>query len=275
MIPSKLLSALTLSAVLIVTLALPAIADNTTAAGENTHQSGPDYAREQRLADEIQDIIFDGEIIELNDGTQDFIAILTEAEEAKAAVIILHGRGFHPDWADAINPLRTQLPETGWTTLSLQMPVLHKAAKYYDYVPLFANAGKRIDAGINYLKEQGFETIILLGHSCGAHMAMDWIREKGDGDINAFIGLGLGATDYQQYMEKPFPLDKMHVPVLDLYGENEYPAVIKMATERAEMIKNANNPLSNQIVLKGANHYFTDKGNELVEVVDQWLNTLK
>ena len=38
-------------------------------------------------------------------------------------MIILHGRGYHPDWAEVANPLRVGLAE-GWNTLSLKMPVL-------------------------------------------------------------------------------------------------------------------------------------------------------
>lgn len=234
----------------------------------------PDYAREQRMADEIKDGIMDGKVISLNDGSHDFMAILTPAEHARGAVIILHGRGFHPDWQDVAHPLRTGLAEKGWTTLSLQMPVLEKEAKYYDYVPLFANAGKRIDAGIAFLKQQGIAPIALAAHSCGAHMAMDWVDTKGDGEIVAYIGLGMGATDYQQPLIKPFPLDKMKVPVLDVYGEQEYPQVIDTAPERISMMQKAGNNYSKQMVLPASNHYFTDKGPELNAVITNWLNAL-
>lgn len=226
------------------------------------------------MANEISDMILDGDVIELNDGNEDFMAILTEAEQPRGAVIILHGRGFHPDWQDVANPLRVGLVEKGWTTLSLQMPVLEKQAKYYDYLPLFPNADKRIDAGINLLKEQGIAPIVLVGHSCGAHMAMHWVESKGDGDIAAYVGLGMGATDYQQEMKGPFPLAQMKVPVLDIYGEKEYPQVIKMAPDRLGQMQQAGNAQSKQMVLPGANHYFTDKGSELTAVVANWLNSL-
>ncbi|MGB1257720.1 MAG: DUF3530 family protein [Thiolinea sp.] len=247
----------------------------TQSASSNTATTEPDYAREQRMATEISDAIFDGEVLALNDGSSDFMAIQTDADEAKGAVIILHGRGFHPDWADVVNPLRTILPEQGWTSLALQMPVLEKKAKYYDYVPLFPNAGKRISAGIKHLQQQGISNIVLIAHSCGGHMAMQWIRDQGDTDIGAFIGLGLGATDYQQYMNEPFPLDKMQVPVFDIYGEDDYPAVLKMAPERWKLMTAAGNPQSEQRVLTGADHYFKDKGDELGELVTNWLNGLK
>jgi pimeloyl-ACP methyl ester carboxylesterase len=234
----------------------------------------PDYEREQRMADEIKGAILDGEVVTLNDGSHDFMGILTPAEQPRGAVIILHGRGYHPDWADVAHPLRVGLAGKGWTTLSLQMPALEKDAKYYDYLPLFANADKRIDAGIAFLKQKGIAPIVLAAHSCGSHMAMHWVDNKGDGDIVAYVGLGMGATDDGQEMQHPFPLDKMKVPVLDVYGENEYPQVIKTAPERQAMMQKAGNTHSKQMVLPDANHYFTDKGAELTAVVVNWLNSL-
>jgi len=240
----------------------------------NGFASEPDYAREARLADEIVDVILDGDPEWLQAGGREFLGIYTEADDSRAAVIILHGRGFHPDWADAINPLRVGLVEHGYSTLSLQMPVLQKEARYYDYIPIFHHAHERIEAGIQFLRDSGHDKIVLLAHSCGAHMALDWVRAKQDRDIDAFIGLGMGATDYQQPMHHPFPLDWMHVPILDLYGENEYPAVIRLAPARKEMMEKAGHPKSRQQVLPEADHYFTDQGEALVTAVADWLDKL-
>ena len=238
----------------------------------------PDLEREKRMASEVEDAVLDGDVIFLKEGDHDFMAIDQAPEgDTKGAVIILHGRGFHPNWQDTVFPLRTQLPEKGWHTLSLQMPVLVKTAKYYDYVPLFSQAGPRIDAGIEHLKEQGIDNIILLAHSCGAHMAMEWVRSKegkaGD-SIKAYIGAGMGATDFAQKMAKPYPLDTMTIPVLDLFGSKEYSGVLNKAPARLMQITKAANPKSQQVVVPGANHYFTDKGDELVLAVSKWLDTL-
>ncbi len=233
-----------------------------------------DFEREQRLKDEIVETLFDGDPIDLNANGHDFLAIFTEADEAKGVIVMTHGRGFHPDWPEAINPLRVGLSERGWSTLSLQMPVLLKGSRYYDYEPLFDAASNRIDAGISYLQTEGFKKIILLAHSCGAHMAMHRVRNKGSDDLAAYIGLGMGATDYRQLMAQPFPLDKIKVPVLDVYGEVDYPAVLEMAPERAAMMKTAGNPYSKQILLEGSDHYFTDMGDSLTQVVGDWLDTL-
>ncbi len=261
--------------ILLVLTVQPVIADSTSGMSDTK----PDFEREKRMAVEVEDAVLDGDVIFLKDGgsieEHEFMAIDQEPEgETKGAVIILHGRGFHPNWEDAIYPLRTQLPAKGWRTLSLQMPVLVKTAKYYDYVPLFSQAGSRIEAGIKYLKEQGVDNIVLFAHSCGAHMAMEWVRQKGDSQITAYIGAGMGATDYQQKMAKPFPLDTMKVPVLDIYGDKEYPAVIRMAPIRLAGIKKAGNTKSKQVIVPDANHYFTDKGDELVAPIVEWLDSL-
>jgi pimeloyl-ACP methyl ester carboxylesterase len=155
------------------------------------------------------------------------------------------------------------------------MPVLEKDAKYYDYEPILGFAHARIEAGIDYLRQQGYRKVILLAHSCGVHMAMDWVREQGDNSIDAYIGLSMGATDYGQPMRQPFPLAKMQVAVLDLYGANDYPAVRRGAPARKAMLETAGHAQSRQQVLPQADHYFTDQGDALVTAVLDWLDRLQ
>lgn len=254
------------------------IFSTTVLQAETSIKGKPNLEREKRMATEVEDAVLDGEVIFLKEGDHEFMVIDTETEDdAKGAVIILHGRGFHPNWEDTVYPVRTKLPEKGWRTLALQMPVLKKSAKYYDYAPIFSAARPRIETAIAYLKKQGVKNIILFAHSCGAHMAMDWVRSKGgkiDGDIAAYIGAGMGATDSNQFMKHPFPLTEMSIPILDIYGEKDYPAVHKMAPSRLAMMNFAANKKSKQVIVKGADHYFTDKGDELVKPVVEWLDSL-
>ena len=189
-------------------------------------------------------------------------------------MVLLHGRGLHPDGENTTRPLRTALPARGWHTLSLQMPVLAKDAKYYDYVPVFPEAVPRIEAAVRHLRSQGFKRIVLIAHSCGAHMAMHWIDQKGDGAIEAYVGIGMGATDYRQEMAKGFPLGRMRIPVLDLYGSRDYPAVINMAPRRLAALSEAGNPRSQQQIIEGADHYGNGGNDAIVEAVANWLDTL-
>ena len=230
-----------------------------------------DHEREQRLAEQTVSTLFIGEPIKLGKTPHEFLALISEPDStSKGIVILLHGRGYGPDTEIVIGPLREALTDNGWQTLSLQMPVLSKGKKYYDYVELFPAARERINAAIEYIKQAKIDTMVMLAHSCGGHMAMDWIRHNGDGEIDAFIGLGLGATDYLQPMRKPFPLDKMHIPMLDIFGSEDYPAVHKNAKIRKPIISK-NNPVSKQLIIPAANHEFADQNEPMIEAVLAWL----
>lgn len=234
--------------------------------------SEADLEREARLKSEIIDSILDGDPIDLEADGHEFMAIDMEPEdEAKGAVILLHGRGYHPDWAHTTQPLRVGLANAGWRTLSLQMPVLPKAAKYFDYIEVFPESIPRIDAAIAYLREQGIKKIVLLSHSCGVHMAIHRINKKGFDGIDAFIGIGVGATDYQQPMWEDVPYAGMDIPILDVIAEDDYPAVKRMAPDRKAALKH---PASKQIIITGSDHYHTDNPEPLVKGVKTWLNGL-
>lgn len=235
-----------------------------------------DLERERRLEAEIVDMILDGEPVHLDADGHSFLAIHTEAgdDAPRKAVIVLHGRGFHPDWSEVAAPLRTELPEHGWDTLSLQMPVLGKSARYYDYAPIFPAAFPRIRAGIEYLGARGADPIVLAAHSCSVHMAMAFVRRYGDAKFDGFIGIGMGATDYRQPMRESFPLAAMVVPVLDLFGDEDYPAVLREAPSRLAAIRAAGNPRSAQRIVPGAGHFFRDMDEELVDAVAKWLAIL-
>jgi hypothetical protein len=234
-----------------------------------------DLEREQRLANQIVDAILDGEPVALEAGTVDFLGIYTPAEAGTphGAVIILHGRGMHPDWAQVAGPLRIALPSHGWSTLSLQMPVLAKDATFYDYVPVFPEAIPRIEAGIAFLQSRGYERIVLLAHSCGVHMSMAWLEVTDKPQIDGYIGISMGATDYQQPMRKPFPFDQLKVPFLSVLGSEDYPAVQRMAADIKSRIHDFA-PLSAQQTIAGADHYYVDYEDALTATVAGWLDTL-
>lgn len=237
----------------------------------------PDLAREQRLAEQIVDGILDGEPVWLDDAiaARKFLAIYTEAEtEAKGTVILMHGRGMHPDWADTIGPLRVSLTEHGWNTLSIQMPVLPKDTKYYDYVPIFPAAFPRIEAAVKFARANGAERVVWFAHSCSVHMTMAFIEAHGDRGIDAYIGAGMGATDYKQPMLKAFPLDRMRVPILDIFGADEFPAVLKGAPARLKAFAGRHTS-SRQIAVPSADHYFKGADEPLGAAISTWLDQVK
>ena len=240
----------------------------------------PDFERESRMIDEIEESVMDGDVeyLPLEDDKEVFsIYMEPESDTFKGGVIILHSRGYHANWSDTIKPLRIGLAEKGWHTLSVQMPVLDKKAKYYDYVPIFPYAHERIDAALSFYKQRGIDNVILIGHGCGAHMSMSYIDKYGDEKISAYIGIGMGATDYKQKIVKQFPLDKMLSPVLDIFAENDFPGVIRLSESRQDLMDIAANAKSAQMVVKGANHYYNENGTAqvLTNTIDTWLTGLR
>ena len=235
-----------------------------------------DIAKEKRMKEQVADYVMEGEVVLLKAASHDFLSIYMETDKkpAKGNIIIIHGRGFHPNWPELVYPLRTGLPNYGWNTLSIQMPVLSNESTFYDYMKILPQAHPRIESALNYLKLKNTQNIIILAHSCGVHMAFDWLHKNPEKGLSAFIGVGMGSTDYGQPMLNPFPLDEIKIPVLDIRGEHDYPAVHRNAARRMEKIKQAGNPKSQQRVVTNSDHYFTDRGDALLKEVTDWLDTL-
>ncbi len=235
-----------------------------------------DLEREQRWQQQVEDNLFEGDILMLNDGSIDFLGIYTETSEAQpeGAVLLMHGRGVHPDWPQVISPLRTRLPEQGWTTLSLQMPVLDPQAKLDSYVPLFDEALGRIEAGIDYLQEQGFDKIVLLGHSMGNGMATHYLATTRDPRVKAFIGVGMSADkpELRSVMDTAIALRKLALlPVLDVYGSRDIDLVLDSVGARFDAIHSAGSPKSQQIMLRGSDHFHDGGEEKLTSVIVDWL----
>ena len=235
-----------------------------------------DLAKEKRMREQVADYVMNGDAILLKDGSHDFLSIYMETDEqpVKGNIIILHGRGYHPNWPELVFPLRTGLPEHGWNTLSIQMPVLDNEATYYDYMKIQPESHPRINAAVEFLKQKNAKNIILLTHSCSVHMGFDWLHKNSQAGITAFIGVGMGSIDYGQPMLKPFALEDIKIPVLDIRGENDYPAVHRNAPRRLQRIQQAGHPKSEQRVVPKADHYFTDRGDALLKEVANWLDKL-
>ncbi len=233
-----------------------------------------DLAKEKRWADQVVDAILDGEATWMNDGTSDFLGIYTEAEENKGrAVIVMHGTGIHPDWQQVIQPLRVGLTEHNWNTLSIQMPILPNEAEYPEYAPLYDEVAPRIDAAIEYLKKNGSKQIVLIGHSQGASMTAYYLSTSKQ-DIQGFVAIGMAAFADDPRMDVIRSLQKINVPLLDIYGDDDLEITMKSIGARAEAAKKAGNKSYTQVEVAGSNHTFDDKEDDLVEAVAKWLEKL-
>ena len=233
-----------------------------------------DLEREQRWAEQVVDAILTGEVEMLEAGGHEFLSIYTESdsESPKGGVFLGHGIGVHPDWPDVINPLREQLPEHGWSTLSLQMPVLQADAKVPDYYAIFDEVPPRIDAGIRFLQEQGIDNIVIVAHSLGAQMAAYWLASADEPPVLGLVAIGLSGTRQAEDGDVPAWISGIMLPMLDLYGENDLPAVKETVGERAAAARRAGNEAYTQVEIAGAGHMFQGRNEALLEAVVNWLD---
>jgi pimeloyl-ACP methyl ester carboxylesterase len=236
----------------------------------NTNAS--DIAKEKRWADQIVDSIMVGDAQWLSTGKHKFLGIYAENENAKeaGAVIIMHGIGIHPNWDTIIHPLRSELPASGWHTLSIQMPILKNEADFKDYIPLFPEVAPRISAAISFLKGKGISNIILIGHSLGATMGAHYMAGKVDKAVVAYVSIGAsgGHDSDVDYLKS---LSKIKHPVLELFGSDDLPGVIKTAKLKAKTAREAGITDYTQIKVDGADHFFAGKNDELVKPVKNWI----
>lgn len=233
-----------------------------------------DLAKEQRWANQIVDALITGDAEWLQVDNLKVLSIYTpsEVEPALGAAIILHGIGAHPDWPDVIHPLRTRLPEAGWATLSVQMPILPNEASGIDYLPLLPEVSPRINAAIDFLKAQGINNIVIIAHSLGTVMSAYYLNKQPTSAVRAFVGISMTEIEKDRRMSNVVLLESISLPVLDIYGSLDEVHVTDHAQQRQQSAKSANNQAYQQVMITDANHFYSGKDDRLLEVIQNWIS---
>lgn len=222
-----------------------------------------DYAREKKWADEVVPGLVVGDAVYLQArGPHKFLALFTPASGSGKGVVVVHGMGIHPDWG-MVGTLRTELADRGFTTLSIQMPILAADAKGEAYPPTFPEAAERIARAVAFLKEKGYKAIAVVSHSMGSRMSLTYFAAKPDPAVKTWASLGASFGDY----------DKVGLPVLDLYGDGDLKPVLDQAAQRKMSLTNK---ASVQQVVAGADHFYAGREDQMVAAVADFLDaTLK
>lgn len=245
---------------LLAGLALAALASQTSL-------GAADYAREQKWADEILPGIVYGEPVYLELRQRRFLALFTEvgvdAKPKRSALILVHGLGVHPDWG-LIGMLRGQLSERGYTTLSIQMPILAVDAKAEQYPATFPEASARLGKAVEFLKSKGYTRYAVVSHSMGSRMTHHYLTRVRHPEISAWVAIGM-----------PAPFDssgKLNLPILDLYGADDFAQVLETADQRARVLRKIAGARQRKVPY--TDHFFTGKDAELVDAIQEFLKPL-
>jgi alpha-beta hydrolase superfamily lysophospholipase len=217
-----------------------------------------DYAREKRWADEVVPSLVVGEAVWLEaPRTQKFLGVYAEAKNPKGAVILAHGLGVNPDYG-LIGELRTRLFDMGYTTLSIQMPVLAAEAPATRYPVLFWEADARFAAALTYLRRKKYGKVVLLSHSMGSRMANHYIAAHPQVPLSGWISLSISSGEFAA-------MKRVKFPVYDIYAEKDLGTVLAGVEKRAAAIKRIRG--SSQTMVFGTDHFFAKKEKELASLV--------
>lgn len=221
-----------------------------------------DFEREKRWSDEVLPSLVVGDAVWLpGPGGRKFLGLHAEVKDARAAVLLVHGVGVNPDFG-IIGALRVSLADAGYATLSIQMPVQKSDAALGDYYPtVFPNAVERIRAGAGWLGDKGYKRLVLLSHSMGSWMSNVYYEETVAAPFAAWVCMGLTGGFGN--------LRNVNVPVLDIYGENDLPSVLRADWRRRIALNSIDG--SAQVRIPGADHHFAGKLAELTAAIDRFI----
>jgi len=237
--------------------------------------NGSNFLREQRIAKSIEKHLVIGQAKWLEANGEPFLSIFTETErESLQGVIILHGMNAHPNSAEVIYPLRTQLTEFGWSTLSIQTPVLAASASYADYLDILDEIPPRIEAAIQFYKSIGVKEIFIIGHSFGAMMSVYYFSTfKEKTKLRGLIAISLSGEP--QNTVNPLKLiEKVKSPLLDISAGFDIPSVKNTRKARKLAATRGQNTAYRQSEITEAGHFYRGAETALVKKIRGWMHTI-
>ncbi len=212
--------------------------------------------------------------------------------ERHGAIILLHDQAEELEDQGVITPLRHQMPQYGWSTLTIALDypfepdiLLSATAENVSEaaptetaseetakaegkqkktpLPAISNA-QRLDAAIAFLKEKEIDRIIYVGHGVGGNLAVTLLDTETT-PIQALILVGTPALK----TDKVFKTFKH--PVLDLYGTNDLAGAAEAVQQRKTIMKRTGNSQYVARKIAGADHLFTGLQTTLVNSLRGWL----
>jgi hypothetical protein len=253
--------------VALATFAFAVAAGIAPAAAQNA-----DYVREARWAAEVVPQLVVGDAVRLQAAGREFLAIRTAgagdsaAVAARPALVLVHGIGVHPDHG-VIGELRTRLADAGFTTLSIQMPVLGADTRDgNDYVKTFDEAAARIASADAWLRGRGASRTVLVSHGMGAWMSNVYFERTPGAPYAAWVCLGITG--------RIGPMGGNTLPILDVRGENDLELSRRWVSVTARGWTLRSHPGSRQVEIAGADHHYAKREDALAREIVAFVQAL-
>jgi pimeloyl-ACP methyl ester carboxylesterase len=236
----------------------------------------PDAAREKAIAGALLPRVRADQAVWLDVDGAKVLALYDGDIDGKphGTAVILHGMDANPDMHGVVHALRTRLVHYGWSTLSVQLPVLPPGTAASAYAGTLTAAGKRLQAALAYLKTKQPGPVVLVGYEYGGLVALQ-VAGGTPAGIAAIAALDLSGTrDILAPAEVNAMLEKVRVPVLDLYGALDSAARLDLAPPRAAAARKAGNAAYRQEPLAGTDEHFTGMAQPVAGRVSAWLDKM-
>lgn len=185
---------------------------------------------------------------------------------AKVAVLLAHGRGGSPD-GNVVGSLRRTLnQELGVQTLAPYLPETRvDSPESPEFAAVFPEAERIIQSGIDFLrKEKGAARVYVVGYSLGGRVVSAYLADHPNAGVAGFIGIGLlggGSAPVNTNLT----LEKVKVPVIDIYAENDRDA--KFAEHRKRYVSDR----YVQVPIPGAKHDYRGYERPVADAAINWL----
>ena len=145
----------------------------------------PNYLRELNLNEQFVQEQFDADLVKVELSDNRNFAMLQNVEGKRQPILLLHGRGLYPNEPLVMNPIREGLMSE-YNVFSIQLPVLEKGATYYKYKKIFSYSNERISAALEKIHSE-YGKVIVIAHSCGAHMLSSYLDMHGGEYLESVI----------------------------------------------------------------------------------------
>jgi len=230
---------------------------------ESTNPQAPDPDRDHTIptpqADRISALIeslsirrLDHQIQTLEADEESFLTLYRPSltNSTQGCVILLHSDNEHPDWPDAVSPLRNALPEHSWCTISIEVPDIIKRAKPIKFEENTQEEGvfegftlpnqevvfARIQASIAKANSEDIQTFVFLGYKTGASYVLNFLADNPESAAAlALIDIEppAGVSHYQLAQK----MREIAQPTLDYYtdvnaGSNQFATWRKQAANQ-------------------------------------------
>lgn len=166
------------------------------------------------------------EVVILGEGDTAFLGLRLQQRTPtpQGAVLILHDQGHNPDWPVLLQQTRNYLPDVGWNTLSIALPLVGGFATDAE------TTLDRIALGVQRLNQEGQFNLVVLGYGEGAYWAARYLSERLEADQD--IGYGLMMVNAKT-IEPDLPdlIGNLNIPILDWVSDDS-PAGLRSADNR-------------------------------------------